>query len=176
MTQKPEEFEILYSMVKRRSPKIIVEIGIWEGETMARWAEISELAIGIDFYKDRGEIFNKKREDVLSKIKNAIIIKGDSHSDLTKRDLEKALKNRKIDFLFIDGDHTYGGAKSDYFIYGEFVRPGGLIALHDVVDSENHRNCNCFVSKLWQEIKGENEIEIIFEPLTWGGIGVIEKS
>ena len=35
------------------------------------------------------------------------------------------------DFLFIDGDHT--GVGRDYEMYRDLVRPGGLIAFHDIV-------------------------------------------
>lgn len=36
-----------------------------------------------------------------------------------------------IDFLFIDGDHTYEGCKGDILGFGKHVRPGGIIAGHD---------------------------------------------
>ena len=38
----------------------------------------------------------------------------------------------QIDFLFIDGDHTYEGCKADYLNYGPLVRAGGVIAFHDI--------------------------------------------
>jgi len=36
------------------------------------------------------------------------------------------------DFAHIDGDHTYPAVLSDWTNYGTLVRPGGLIALHDI--------------------------------------------
>lgn len=48
-----------------------------------------------------------------------------SHISNTKQD-------KYIDFLFIDGDHSYNGAKNDFVNYGKLVKPGGLIALHDI--------------------------------------------
>lgn len=41
--------------------------------------------------------------------------------------------NKNIDILFIDGDHTYEGAKADYNKYEPFVVNGGLIFLHDIL-------------------------------------------
>lgn len=38
-----------------------------------------------------------------------------------------------LDFLFIDGDHSYGGALSDYRIHAPQVRVGGYIGFHDTV-------------------------------------------
>ena len=37
----------------------------------------------------------------------------------------------KIDFLFIDGDHSYEGVKSDFELYSKILTPGGLIVIHD---------------------------------------------
>jgi cephalosporin hydroxylase len=36
-----------------------------------------------------------------------------------------------VDFLWIDGDHTYEGCKADYENYSPLVVPGGLIGIHD---------------------------------------------
>jgi predicted O-methyltransferase YrrM len=36
-----------------------------------------------------------------------------------------------IDFLFIDGDHTYHGLRGDWEAWGPLIAPGGYVALHD---------------------------------------------
>jgi hypothetical protein len=38
---------------------------------------------------------------------------------------------RDIDLLFIDGDHSYEGCKTDLISWLPWVRPGGWIAFHD---------------------------------------------
>ena len=40
---------------------------------------------------------------------------------------------RPIRLLWIDGDHTYAGAKSDFDLYSPFVIEGGVIAVHDTL-------------------------------------------
>ena len=40
-----------------------------------------------------------------------------------------------IDFLHIDGDHTYEGVKLDWELYSPKVRPGGYITVHDTDES-----------------------------------------
>lgn len=40
--------------------------------------------------------------------------------------------SQKLDFAFIDGDHSYEGAKKDHLKWGAFVRKGGFIIHHDM--------------------------------------------
>ena len=60
------------------------------------------------------------------------LIDGDSKLPATREKFRAALAGRKLDLLFIDGDHTWDGVKSDYENYAGFVKPGGVIAFHDI--------------------------------------------
>ena len=42
-----------------------------------------------------------------------------------------------IDLLFIDGDHSYAGAKSDIQLFTPHVKVGGLVVFHDVAQVTN---------------------------------------
>jgi len=42
--------------------------------------------------------------------------------------------NRKIRFLWIDGNHTYSGTKKDFDMFSKFLSDGAIIALHDVLN------------------------------------------
>jgi hypothetical protein len=55
------------------------------------------------------------------------VIKSDSLSVGTQWINEK----RNIDLLFIDGDHSYEGSKSDFNVYSQMVSSCGLIFMHD---------------------------------------------
>lgn len=48
------------------------------------------------------------------------------------RDVSPGWK-RPIRFLWIDGDHTYDGAKSDFDMFMPHVVAGGIVALHDTL-------------------------------------------
>ncbi len=37
----------------------------------------------------------------------------------------------KIDFLFIDGDHSYEGVKTDFELYSKILSDNGVIVIHD---------------------------------------------
>lgn len=54
------------------------------------------------------------------------------------------LQDIKIDFLFIDGDHTYDGVKKDFELYSNLLSDNGIIVIHDT--DENYEN-NLIVSE-----------------------------
>lgn len=47
--------------------------------------------------------------------------------------------NRKIRFLWIDGDHTYKGVKLDFDMFYPYLSNGAIVAIHDVL----HRSEGC---------------------------------
>jgi hypothetical protein len=44
-----------------------------------------------------------------------------------------------IDFIFIDGDHSYDGLRQDWEAWSGLVGAGGFIALHDSCSSASRR-------------------------------------
>lgn len=68
--------------------------------------------------------------------------------------------DRRIDVLFIDGDHTYEGCLDDWKNFSPFVKPGGVVYFHDCDDTSPG------VVQVFDEIGGgwENKIKWI-EPL-----------
>ena len=57
-----------------------------------------------------------------------------------------------LELLFVDGDHSYEGAKADLERWGAFVRPGGHLLLHDGVDSGGYGNHYPGVARAVSEI------------------------
>jgi predicted O-methyltransferase YrrM len=133
-----ELFELLVK-VKKSEPKVILEIGVHLGYSLQDWRRAFEpdILIGVD------NDTSKLRFD------DADIIEGDSHSVDTWDEVKLALAGSKVDFLFIDGDHTYEGVKQDYEMYGPLVKKGGVIALHDAGIADNP---GVEVYKLWDEL------------------------
>ena len=59
-----------------------------------------------------------------------------------------------LDLLFVDGDHTYEGVKQDFADYAPLVRPGGIVALHDIVPGGPGKHGDPGgVPTFWQELK-----------------------
>jgi len=179
MPQEREEIKGLAEFVHNLQPKLVVEIGTKNGGTFMIWNEVTDAeSISVDLVegihggidRDKFESRNKNFKEWYGS--RCTFIEGNSHESSTYDTLVNALKGRQIDFLFIDGDHTYEGVKQDYEMYSGLVKRGGYIAFHDINDTQRHRDRNVYVGKLWNELTG-NKIEFNVNS-DWAGIGVIE--
>ena len=184
--QKPAEFAALLTMLEAASPRTILEIGV--GKAGSSWAfskiEALERIVAIDL--PGGPWGGGPTEESIKYIADNSPIKydfiaGNSMSSECLEAVKKLLfksfdKFDEVDFLFIDGDHSYSGVKTDFLTYKQFVREGGLIAFHDIC--EHAPETGCEVKKFWDEIKEstpkDKYVEFISEPTNWGGIGVLK--
>ena len=182
MTQHCHEITNAASFLKEQNIKDFIEIGTDRGGTFLVWSKITPkdgLKVSIDWSHGpwgHQEYDVEKRNQVLQSMGEQVyVIEGDSHQEQMLYNLKDLMEhgNKKVDFLFIDGDHSHVGVKLDYHMYKEFVKPGGWIGFHDIVDSQFHRECGCFVSYFWEELQG-NKISFLVEDGTWGGIGLIQ--
>ena len=84
------------------------------------------------------------------------------------------LCGQALDYLLIDGDHSYPGVKCDFEMYGTTVRKSGLIAFHDIVWGGPPENVSG-VPRFWRGIKSKcRHIERIKDRQQGGyGIGVL---
>jgi predicted O-methyltransferase YrrM len=57
-----------------------------------------------------------------------------------------------LQFLFIDGDHSYEGAKRDFERWGALVEPGGHLLFHDAVDTGGYGNVYPGVARVAAEV------------------------
>jgi predicted O-methyltransferase YrrM len=58
----------------------------------------------------------------------------------------------EIEVLFVDGDHSYEGARADFDRWGALVRPGGHLLFHDAVDRGGYGNTYPGVARLAGEV------------------------
>ena len=180
--QEPTELASLIELLQERKPHHILEIGSEAGGTFWAWCQIATgLKISIDKPDGNSGSGRFVDPDALalrtagfqSYAKDVRVITGDSHSPLIVGRVRSILRGELLDFMFIDGDHAYEGVKKDFDAYREMVKRGGLIAFHDIKDSEHHRYRGCFVSDFWKELEGPKKE--FLAPSDWGGIGVIEN-
>lgn len=104
---------------------------------------------------------------------NVHVINTDSHSPQTKLKVVNIIKDKKLDFLFIDGDHSYEGVKKDFEMYSPLVRKGGHIAFHDINQIDHPDQHKYGVSKFWKELNCGDKFEFNSKSF-FMGIGVIK--
>ena len=178
-----DEIVDLMSILARRKPKFILEIGTANGGTLFLWTRIADenaKIISIDLpggpfgggYPESKTALYRSFARYNQKI---YLIRKDSHDISTFHTVKSILKNNNLDFLFIDGDHTYEGVKKDFEMYSKLVRKGGIIALHDIVHGSPEDVGE--VPKFWEEVKNNfnNCYKEIVKNWSQGlcGIGVI---
>lgn len=65
----------------------------------------------------------------------------------------KEVSHLKFNFVSIDGDHTYSGAKADTDAWSPLVKKGGLIAFNDVSCLSVHKVINEMPDKQWKFVR-----------------------
>lgn len=172
----------LLKKIDNVKPKYVLEIGTAGGGTLFLFSRIASkdaVIISIDLPGGRfGGGYSRARiplyKSFALKNQQIYLIRKNSHDKETLDEVKDILNGNKIDFLFIDGDHTYQEAKRDFEMYSSLVKRNGMIALHDIVQS-NIKGCE--VSKFWDEIESKyDHIEIAKDwGQNWAGIGIIKK-
>lgn len=161
-----EDLKILLPIVDSIAPKVILEVGMHRGYSMELWRKAfnPDVLIGIerdlpkeDYYTEQGDF----------------LWGSDSHDLGTQQKVADIITTGKIDFLFIDGDHSEDGVRRDFKMYSPFVRKGGLIAFHDVVYTSSDPLSPVMVRPLWEDLKLANPYVEIRVGKNSTGIGVM---
>ncbi|HTW62008.1 MAG TPA: class I SAM-dependent methyltransferase [Terracidiphilus sp.] len=157
MQQISSEFLQLADLVKSQACERFLEIGTYRGGTLFVFSQLSRTnatIISVDYPTTRfGRALRAGQNAFLPKLvrrgQSLALLREDSHSFKTLARVREILRGETLDFLFIDGDHSYSGVRSDFEMYAPLVRSGGLIAFHDVAKADSQEE----VHRLWNEIK-----------------------
>jgi predicted O-methyltransferase YrrM len=165
---------------RNRKPQRVCEIGVANGGTnflLTHALGADAEMIGIDLLlKNKGKL--RLFQDANRQV--TLLRGSSSNAEMIER-VRTALRGELLDLIFIDGDHSYEGVKADFLAYSPLVRPGGMIAFHDIVQDHRARfgsNTPGWaggVPQFWQEIKaGRTTFEFVADAGQDGcGIGVI---
>lgn len=180
-TQVTSEILGLGNIIERLKPRTVLEIGTSKGGTLFIWARLAAKdahLVSVDLPGGENNWAYPRWKEPLyrkfaSKMQTIDLLRGNSHSEEMLAAVKEVLHGKDLDFLFIDGDHSYEGVRSDFLLYRSLVRKGGLIAFHDIVVGlpENVGGVPVF----WREIKREyRHTELIKDPRQGGyGIGIL---
>jgi predicted O-methyltransferase YrrM len=165
ISQKCEEIQWLFELVRAARPRVVLEIGLDFGGTFFLWSRAAApnahlLAIDtkpVGRFEAWSPFSLVRRGFAVGSQRVTLIMDSDSHSESTLRRVMALLDGRSVDFLFIDGDHSHDGVWQDFNMYSPLVAPGGLIAFHDV--SPNPAEWTKGVARFWREFTAKHETE-----------------
>jgi cephalosporin hydroxylase len=177
-SQVQNEILELLKILSGTKPKFILEIGTANGGTLflfSRVASQSATMISVDL--PGGPFGGGYPESRIPLYKSFALpnqqihlIRANSHDRGTLEQVKAVLGGEQIDFLFIDGDHSYEGVKMDFEMYSRLVKKGGLMAFHDIVVGAPESVGE--VNRFWNEIKRKYESVEIVENSDQNGWGI----
>ena len=181
LVQKSVEAFALARMVERLRPRGVLEVGTAHGGSFLLWARSAApdaALVSVDAppweLDDPSEADKRQAlQRVASGGQSVTVIRGNSHDPAVRRRAGDCFRERGVDFLFIDGDHSRAGVEADFRDYAPLVRPGGIVALHDI--HPHSQGWGGEVPGFWRAIRDRyRHTELIADPRQDGfGIGVI---
>src|SRR5829696_8525266 len=132
-----DEAALLYRLARRVAPdSAVVEIGRFKGGTTLMLASA----------QPDGALEQALARYGLTDRVNLVV--GDSRTAVPPP--------RPASLVFVDGDHTYDGARADYERWRELVAPGGDMLFHDAVDVGGYGNHYPGIARLVEEIERDD--------------------
>ena len=178
--QVRQEIERFLTIVKDLRPRRVLEIGTAGGGTLfllCRCADPEAKVISLDLpggTGGHGYAFYRipLYQSFALPTQELHLVRDNSHEPGSLEHVKSLLGGEPLDLLLIDGDHSYEGAKQDFEMYSPLVRPGGVLAFHDIVPNPSHPEIQ--VPRFWEEVKGNYQHEEIVKDRARGlGIGVL---
>lgn len=172
--QKRSEITALANAVAQLKPKNILEIGTARGGTLFIWSQLASgkvVSCDLESAGVKQDLYEKFPPD--NSTCKVIHLDGDSHTEEFRKKVFDTFGEEKVDFLFIDGDHTEVGVEQDYNDYHSLVRSGGIIAFHDIIEKQALKTNQVYY--FWKRLKPTVTVEeFVDNPDQTGyGIGIV---
>jgi predicted O-methyltransferase YrrM len=179
--QFKNEISQLLKVVENLNAKRVMEIGTAKGGTLFLFCQVANptakmISVDLPGGKFGGGYSNSKNrlyKAFAEDNQEITLIRKNTHEMETLDEVKRVLNKQNLDFLFIDGDHTYKGVKEDFEMYSPLVRKGGVIAFHDITKHPSKTECK--VNEFWDEIKKNYKFNEFVDNWQQGtyGIGVL---
>lgn len=165
------EIELALRAMTDVRPEVLCEIGTLDGGTsllFSKFLPSLKSLVCIDLY-----VRNKEMLRLLAPATQTVsFIDMPSYSERALKRVTEILNGRMIDILFIDGDHRYEGVKKDFLGYRSFVREGGLILFHDIIQDKGGSAWSGGVPRFWRELSAHYPSREIVRNRDQGGFGI----
>ena len=146
--------ELITVLLKSNNLDRCLEVGLgFFGSTHFLFRQMFENVITIEHNFERIRLFGRNTKKYYNKF---VLANGKSKfyhgtSNGVQKVSDIYTNESSVDFLFIDGNHSYEQVLADYLMYSPLVKRGGIIAFHDTIYVEGY---NEDVPHLMEEIKG----------------------
>lgn len=130
----PEERDCLAKHAASR--RLLAEIGVWHGVTTSRLRSVmasDAVLYAVDPYPPGRLGFSMQRRIARAEVRRMPSGRIE-WIRATGADAARTLApliGGKLEFVFVDGDHSYEGLKTDWEGWAGLIAPGGIVALHD---------------------------------------------
>jgi predicted O-methyltransferase YrrM len=178
MHPRRAEIRRLYRRIKALQPSVVVEIGTAYGGTLSLWTRLAAdtaVLVSVDVppweLDDPGEadkltLFRSFRRDG----QTLHLVRRRAWAPDIRNEVTALLDDRPVDFLFVEGEYAPGGARRAFAEYATLVRPGGLVAIHDI--RPRRSGWAGEASDFWTEIRGRHPTEELIDPRAEDGYGI----
>jgi predicted O-methyltransferase YrrM len=169
-------YRFFYQFNKLFKPKVVVELGSWQGTSAAYFAggNPDTLVITVDHHTDPGDAENEdKTLDAYWEFDNLRYCKGWTCNEIYEEEKDqhqlgtgenaypkviKELNGKKIDVLFIDSWHVYHQAVRDWNAYKPLLSKGAIVIVDDVLKGTPNSAIDG-VEQFWDELKGTKHLD-----------------
>jgi predicted O-methyltransferase YrrM len=153
-----DEAALLYRLARDATSGPFVEIGRFKGGSTFTFA--SALPGGVELWSYDLHVAlrpDMPGDQLDAELRGALERYGIDHKvHLIVADSRKVEPpSQEVELLFVDGDHSYEGARADFDRWSALVRPGGHLLFHDAVDSGGYGNVYPGVSRVADEVGRE---------------------
>ena len=171
LQQIPYEYARLLDFIRKFNAKSYLNIGIGNAGSFITEAYIQKklkkiVAVDNTSYGNLTSI--ERINDRINWLKQNVKADVVFHNMNSTEYLIKSV-DEKFDLIFIDGDHSYEGVKSDYLLSLPLLNENGVMIFHDI----NSFQCEGVI-RFWNEVKNENCIEFVSGNKC--GIGILPKN
>jgi len=157
--QVKSEVEALLDLLSKEKLKVVMEVGTMNGGTLYLFSRIAAedaTLLSVDLPWARyGYGYPQYKmpfyQTFIRSTQTLHLLRANSHDHSTLDKVKICLDGRPIDFLFLDGDHTYEGIHQDFEMYSPMVKKGGIVGFHDIAPHPPETDCDVF--QFWNEIK-----------------------
>jgi predicted O-methyltransferase YrrM/PAS domain-containing protein len=131
-SSEPETGEALYTLIRLLRPKNVIEIGAYTGASSISMAQAlvdnadEGILHSIEVNSTHLALAQKHLLEACLE-KHVMFYHGQSNDP----EIIHALPKSEV--IFVDGDHTYEGAKQDFEIYSRLLAEDGVMVYHDTI-------------------------------------------